>query len=192
MKRKVFAGKVVFQAFIAIFLSVVASFLVYAIVGSVFTGMQGLYFEPLSKGALNVVAKVFIVVLFPLFFHFFYTKERNKIYSQHGFKDDDSFCTRHELIAYIKWDGVPFLIAWGILAVIQSILLSIYFFTSIRNPFSVFLWFVFPLQPDTINSWSQLVISLISPVLSWCFSFPYILFLAMLSRKRMYKKMKGL
>lgn len=180
-----------FQAFIATLLAIAGTFLVYVTIGFFFTDVQGPDFSGFSKELLNNVAKLFIALIFPLFFHFFYTKERNKIYSQYGINIDKPFDIKRELLMYIKQDAFPFLIVFGIFAVIQGILHTIYFFSGIRNPLFVAFLFVFPFQPDTVASWSQYIVALLSPFFSLFFSFPYILFLAMLSRKRMHKKFKG-
>ncbi len=180
-----------FQAFIAMLLAIAGTFLVYVIVGFIFIDTQGTDFGGFSKELRNNIAKLFIAVAFPLFFHFLYTKERNKIYSQYGINIDKPFDIKRELLVYIKQDGVPFLIVCGVFAVIQGILYTIYFFSGIRNPLFVVFLFVFPFQPDTVTSWSQYIVSLLSPFFNLIFSFPYILFLAVLSRKRMYKKIKG-
>ena len=108
MDWKGFVRKEVLQALIAILLSVVASFLVYAIVGFIFTGVQGLYFEPLSKGTLNVIAKLFIAVLFPPFFHFFTPKSVIKFILNTDLRMINRFAPETKCLRISSWMGYHF------------------------------------------------------------------------------------
>lgn len=186
MRRKLFS------AFLATLLAIAATFFVFYVIGFILTGTLGRDMGGLSKQVSNTIAKIFFALLFPCFFHVFYTQERNKIYSQNNIHTGESFNMKRELLRYLKDDSIPFLVVWGIFAVIQFILDTIYFFSGIRNPLLAVFVFVFPFQPDTITSWCDyLFSSCISPIISLLINVPLILLLALISRKMKHKKFKG-
>jgi len=145
--------------------------------------------EVWSQTVTDVLARLTMAILFSYFFHIFHTLKQNKEYLL-SVNTKEPFNTKKELLKYFKEEGIPFLCVCGVLAILEWILASLFFFRHIRTYLSVMLFCVFPFQPSYLVSWSQYTLKLASPFFSLLFILPAIMFFAVRSRKKLYKKYK--
>jgi len=171
---------------IAMAKTVAASFLPYLFIVYIIAAGTG---EVYSKAVTDFLACLLVAILFCYFFHVFYTLEQNKKYA---FSLDTTlpFDSKKELLSFYKSHGVPLLKIYGVLAVIEWILSSLFFFWRINTPLSVILWFVFPFRSPYNVTLLQYLSTLASPVFTLLFIFPVILLMAVRNRKKLYKKYK--
>lgn len=192
MSRNYRPKNITLQVLIAMILAAIATFLTYIIGGYVVVGILEEEIKRVPHVFGDTVAKILIAVIFSCYFHVLYTLEQNKTYSQSGINTSEPFDIKNETLNYFKKDAVPFLKVYGILAIVQWLFYTLYFFTGIGQPIFIFFLFVFPLQPDAITSMTEyLLASLVSPVASFLVMLPIVILLAVISRRNMYKKFRG-
>ena len=171
---------------IAMAKTIAASFLPYLFIAyTIAAGTD----EVWSKSVTDFLACLLVAILFCYFFHVFYTHERNKEYAI-ALDTTLPFDTKKELLSFFKSDGVPLLKIYGVLAVFQWILSSLFFFWQIRTPVSVILWFIFPFRSPYNVTLLQYLSTLLSPLFTLLSIFPVFLLLAVRHRKKLYKKYK--
>jgi len=167
----------------AIFPTAILTFICYAFL-SQFIGagkLDGYY----SQFAANLGASVAEAVLYALWFHWFYTTASNKIYVLHVQKDQP-FHFLKEGKAFLKEEGLPFLAIYAIFtALFEAIALTAFLAGNRLHWALVYVaGAVFPLRIA-----DSTICFLLSPVTSIPFLVILITFFALLSRKRLHKKL---
>ena len=168
----------------AIFLTMILDFVCYMFLAQ-FIGagiLDGYY----SKFVGNLLASIAATVVYALFFHWFYTTKTNKVWCLDA-KRELGFDWKKEFKAYFKSDCVPFLLIYSVLVVVFEIVLLVVTILNTRmHWFLAYVYaFIFPLRiaDDKLNLF-------LAPILSTAVLVLLILCLAVLSRKRVHKKIQ--
>lgn len=171
---------------IAMAKTVAASFLPYLFIAyTIAAGTDEVY----SKSVTDFLASLVTAILFCFFFQIFYSDRQNREYA---FSIDTTrpFDTKKEMHSYFREHGIPLLRVCFVLAVLEWILSSLFFFWHIRTYLSVILWFVFPFRSSNNVTFLQYLSTLASPIFSLLTMFPFTLYLAVRGRKKLYNKYK--
>lgn len=178
-----YLDKKIFPLLKAIFCTAVLTFFCYALL-SQFIGagkLDGYY----SQFTANLLASLAATVLYALWFHWFYTSKSNKTYMLHA-KTDTPFHWIIEGKAFFKENCTPFLMIYGVLIVLFEIIVTVTALLGTRMHWSLVYIYasLFPLRiaDDRFNLF-------LAPVLSTPVLILLIVILALLSRKRIHKKL---
>lgn len=166
----------------AIFRTVILNFICYFFLSEVIgAGMLDGYY---SQFTANLLASVASTILYALWFHWFYTTKTNKVYVL-NVKKNSTFDFKNEVKSFFKEECIPFLIIYAIFAALFEIIITVCVFMNTRmHWFLTYIYgFLFPLRiaDDTCNLFLSPIISI--PALLLFITFP-----AILSRKRLHKK----
>ena len=167
----------------AIFSTAVLTFISYAFLSQfVGAGMLDGYF---SQFEANLLASIISTVLYALWFHWFYTTSTNKTYVLHV-KTETPFNFLQEGKAFFKEDGIPYLIVYGVFTVFFEAIIGTSVLSGSRMNwlFAYAYSALFPLKiaDDALNLFLSPLISIIALLI-------LILFFALVSRKRLHKKL---
>ena len=168
----------------AIFLTMILDFVCYIFL-SQFIGagiVDGYY----SKFVGNLLASVAATVVYALFFHWFYTTKTNKVWCLDA-KRELGFDWKKEGKSFFQEECIPFLILYGVFIVLFELIVTVTVLLNTRmHWFLVYIYgFLFPFRiaDDKLNLF-------LAPILSTVVLVLLILCLAVLSRKRVHKKIQ--
>ena len=167
----------------AIFSTAVLTFISYAFLSQfIGAGMLDGYF---SQFKANLLASVISTVFYALWFHWFYTTTTNKSYVLH-IKPTSSFSFLKEGKAFFKEEAVPFLMVYGVFAVIFEGIVTASVLSGSRMHW-LFAYAYGALFPLRIAD-HELSLFL-SPLISTAALIVLIVLFALLSRNRLHKKL---
>ncbi|MBR2616140.1 MAG: hypothetical protein IKC69_05625 [Clostridia bacterium] len=167
----------------AIGITIILDFICYAILAQ-FIGagkLDGYY----SSFTANLLASVCATLLWVLLFHWFYTSKTNRIWLLNVDREAP-FCRKKEAKRFFREECIPLLVLYGVFTVLFEIIVGIVVLRNTRMHWLLAYLYAF-LYPFRIadDRWNLFL----SPLLSVAVLVLLILCLALLTRKRLYKRL---